>query len=92
MRLLADTHLKLHAFTLAEFCYTKTKTINLNYLQSLVEQNNAVKSQEALSAVATLENELTLTDEEKIELKVILIKCVNQRKFFYRMWSVLRCN
>lgn len=92
LRLLADTHLKLHAFTLAEFCYTKTKTINLNYLQSLVEQNNAVKSQEALSAVATLENELTLTDEEKIELKVILIECVNQRKFFYRMWSVLRCN
>lgn len=73
MRLLADTHLKLHAFTLAEYCYAKSKTINLSYLQSLVHQNNATKCQEALAALPTVENE-ALTDVEKIELTVVLIK------------------
>lgn len=82
MRLLADTHLKLHSFTLAEYYYIKTKTIKLKYLQSLVEQNNAAKSQEALTAITTFENESTLTDEEKIELTVILIKYVNPSKLF----------
>lgn len=78
---LADTHLKLHAFTLAEYCYIKIKAINLKYLQSLVEQNKTAKSTEALTAIPTVENEATLSDEEKIELTVILIKYIIWWKF-----------
>lgn len=73
IRLLADTHHKLHAFTLAEYYYAKSKTINLSYLQSLVHQNNATKCEEALAALPTIENE-ALTDDERTELTVVLIK------------------
>lgn len=82
LRFLADTQLKLHAFTLAEFCYVKSKTINLNYLQSLVNQNNATKCQEALAAVPTVDNE-ALTDNEKIELTVVMIKYAIAKRIYH---------
>lgn len=48
--------------------------MNLKYLQSLVEQKNTAKCDEALAAIPSVEGECALTDEEKIELTEISIK------------------
>lgn len=71
-QLLADTHLKLHAFTLAEYCYTKIKIVNLNYLKSLVEQNTPEKTSMFLTLIDS--DEVKLTDDEKTQLTEIHIK------------------
>ncbi|XP_031639627.1 tetratricopeptide repeat protein 37-like, partial [Contarinia nasturtii] len=70
-RLLADTHLKLHAFTLAEYCYTKIKIVNLNYFQSLVEQNSSTKASLFISSME--KDEIQLTADEKVKLTEIYI-------------------
>lgn len=64
---LADTYLKLHAFTLAEYYYVKAKMVNLNYLQSLVDQNSMEKCQEALKHIPSFISK-ELTDQEKVIL------------------------
>lgn len=74
LRFLADTHLKLHAFTLAEYCYAKSKTVNLNYVRSLVEQNSQVKCLEALTIALKIENNNKQTDEERAQLTELIIK------------------
>lgn len=48
--------------------------MNVKYLQSLVEQNNTAKCTDALTAITSIENGSTLTNEDKIELTVVLIK------------------
>lgn len=70
---LADTYLKLRAFTSAEYYYVKIKTVNLNYLQSLVYQNSFTKCQEALEIISTFESE-HFTDQEKLLLNEIHAK------------------
>lgn len=55
LRLLADTHLKLHAFTLAEYHYVKIKVVNLNFVQSLIYQNCPIKSEEALTLLSFMQ-------------------------------------
>lgn len=74
LRLLADTYLKLHAFTLAEYFYVKTKTINLNFVQSLIYQMNPAKSQEAISLISVIESESELSDNEKTLLIELFAK------------------
>lgn len=82
LQLLADTHLKLHAFTLAEYCYTKTTNfVSPNYLKSLVEQNDPVKSQEVLKLFPSIENDSELTAEEKNQLTETIFKYI--MLFFY---------
>lgn len=75
LRLLAETHLKLHAFTLAEYYFTKINVKNVNYLESLVQQKCSTKCQEAIASIqAMLEGDSTLTDEEKEQLTEIHVK------------------
>lgn len=74
LQILADTHLKLHAFTLAEFNYVKIKMVNMNYLQSLVDQNSLEKGQEALKTIPSIKNSSELTDEENARLTEIYAK------------------
>lgn len=74
LRFLADTHLKLHAFTCAEYCYTKIKAVNLNYMRSLVEQNSQAKCLEALTIASKIENDSKLTDEERAQLTELIVK------------------
>lgn len=74
-QLLGDTHLKLHAFTLAEYSYTKSSnSASLNYLKSLVEQNNSVKSQEVLKLAPSIENESNFSEEEKNQFTELIFK------------------
>lgn len=68
LRLLADTHLKLHAFTLAEYYYTKIKAMNVKYLKSLVQQKCTTKCQEVIASISMVENDSTLSDDEKQQL------------------------
>lgn len=72
LKTLADTHLKLHAFTLAEYCYTASKTLNVNYIRSLIEQDNQAKSNEAKLAIKSLSNDLK--NSEKTILPTLLAK------------------
>lgn len=75
LRLLAETHLKLHAFTLAEYYYTKINLKNVNYLHSLVQQKCKTKCQEAIASIPSIiENDSTLTDDEKEQLIEIHVK------------------
>lgn len=74
LRLLADTHRHMHAFTLAEYYYVKTKTVNLEHLQCLVEQQCNEKCQEAIAIIPTIESDATLTTEEKSLLIEIFAK------------------
>lgn len=74
LSLLAETHLKLHAFTLAEYYYTKIKAMNVKYLESLVQQKCNTKCQEVIASMQIIENDSTLTDEEKQQLTEIHVK------------------
>lgn len=68
---LADTHLKLRAFTLAEYCYVASKTVNANYVQSLIEQENVAKRDEAKNVIAALMGEAS---QEADQLQLLLLK------------------
>lgn len=74
MKALADTHLKLHAFTLAEYCYVTSKTENIDLVRCLVEQRNPLKCKEALWLTGVMES--TVGDEMKAELIELEAKCV----------------
>lgn len=75
LRLLAETHLKLHAFTLAEYYFTKINAKNVNYLESLVQQKCTTKCQEVIASIQSLtENGSPLTDGEKEQLTTIHAK------------------
>lgn len=74
LRLLAETHRKLHAFTSAEYYYTKIKTMNVNYMECLVQQKCHIKCQEIIKLIPSIEKDATLTDEEKQQLAVIRVK------------------
>lgn len=74
LQILADTHLKLHAFSLAEYNYVKIKMVNLNYLQSLIDQNVVDKCQVALEIIPSIENKPELTDQEKALITEIKVK------------------
>lgn len=56
LKTLADTHLKLHAFTLAEYCYVASKIMDLNLVKCLIEQINPVKCKEALILINAMYN------------------------------------
>lgn len=85
LRLLAQTHLKLHAFTLAEYYYSKLKAINVNYLECLVEQKCSTKCQEVISSVSKIENDSTLTEEDCCWLIEIRVKYL---KFFQTIFCL----
>lgn len=74
LQFLANTHLKLHAFTLAEYCYTKINLVNVNYLRSLVEQGSQGKSQGALAIAPQIESDSKLSDDERAQLTEMIIK------------------
>lgn len=75
LRLLAEVHLKLHAFTLAEYYFTRINQKGVNYLESLVQQKCATKCQEVIACIQSMiENGSTLTDEEKEHLTEIHVK------------------
>lgn len=74
LRLLADVHLNLHAFTLAEYYYVKSNTVNLNFVQSLIYQNIPAKSQEAISLIQTVESNSELNDDDKTLLIEVVAK------------------
>lgn len=79
LRLLADVHLNLHAFTLAEYYYVKSNTVNLNFVQSLIYQNIPTKSQEAISLIPTIESNSELNDDDK----TLLIEVVAKYETFF---------
>lgn len=79
LRLLADVHLNLHAFTLAEYYYVKSNTVNLNFVQSLIYQNIPAKSQEAISLIPTVESNSELNDDDK----TLLIEVVAKYETFF---------
>lgn len=66
LKTLADTHLKLHAFTLAEYCYVTSKTENIDRVRCLVEQRIPTKSKEALWLSGAMYS--TVEDDTKAEL------------------------
>lgn len=74
LTLLAETHLKLRAFTLAEYYYTKIKAMNVKYLESMVQQKSTTKCQEVIALTSVVKNDSTLTDEEKQQLIEIHVK------------------
>lgn len=75
LKALAHTHLKLHAFTLAEYCYVTSKTENIDLVRCLVEQRNPLKCKEALWLTGVMES--TAGDEVKAELIELEAKCVH---------------
>lgn len=79
LRLLADVHLNLHAFTLAEYYYVKSNTMNLNFVQSLIYQNIPAKSQEAISLIPSIESNPELNDDDK----TLLIEVVAKYETFF---------
>lgn len=72
LRVLGDTHLKLHAYTLAEYCYKASGTNTHNAIKCLVEQNKAEKWEEAFKTINRLLP--NATDNEKDLLLEPLIK------------------
>lgn len=67
-RLLADCHLKLCAFTLAEYYYRKAQRLRMNFLESLIEQNSPDKCEEVLQMIPSFESDTSLTELEKTSL------------------------
>lgn len=67
LKALGDTHLKLHAFTLAEYCYVKSKTENIDLVRCLVEQRNPKKCKEALCLTGLMHS----TDDDQTEAELI---------------------
>lgn len=66
LKTLAATHFQLGAYTLAEYYYSHIKCVNVEYIQSLVEQQNEKKSLQALDLVPQVSEP---TDSvEKIDL------------------------
>lgn len=74
LRMLADTHLKLHAYTLAEYCYTASGSNTINAIKCLAEQNKPEKWEEAVKRI----NEFlpNASDSEKDLLMEPLVKYV----------------
>lgn len=81
LRLLGDTHLKLHAYTLAEYCYWTSRTVNLNYLISLVEQNVESKCKDAIALIPKVNNNAALIESNRNSLAETFIKYVNPNCF-----------
>lgn len=75
LKALGDTHLKLHAFTLAEYCYVKSKTENTDLVRCLVEQRNPKKCKEALRLTGVMHS--TVDDDTKAELIELEAKYVS---------------
>lgn len=67
---MADVHLKLHAYTLAEYCYNVCKVRDAQFVQSLVEQESPAKWEEALNVIS--ENEKSNTDADEAKLLIAL--------------------
>lgn len=78
MKTLADVHLKLRAFTLAEYCYTRSGTRNADLSKCLIEQNNLAKCVEALKLIDEIEPQAT-DEEEKLNLVALKAKLVSMK-------------
>lgn len=81
LKTLADTHLKLHAFTLAEYCYVTSKTENIDLVRCLVEQRNPIKCKEALWLTGIMHS--TVADDVKSELIELEAKYVSSLICFF---------
>lgn len=75
LKALGDTHLKLHAFTLAEYCYVTSKTESIYLARCLVEQRNPTKCEEALRITSVLHS--TTDNAAKEELTELEAKYVS---------------
>lgn len=51
LRLLGDTHLRLHAFALAEYCYTASGSNTINAIKCLAEQSKPEKWEAAVKCI-----------------------------------------